>query len=232
MSDKALTSEEEDRVLAGEYVLGLLNTADRAAVDHRLTTDPALRALVAAWADDMVALTDDMDEVLPPDRVWTNLNADLFGEKRRGLFGRWAGFSVIGYALGGVVAAGFAWMVFVSGLLDPVVPEFRASVVSEDARIAFAADFDADTGKLYLARARGEPAPDRSFELWLIADGSDPVSLIVWPEKVAENVIKLPDALAAKVAGGVLAISDEPRGGSPTGLPTGTVLAVGQIVAL
>ena len=36
----------------------------------------------------------------------------------------------------------------------------------------------------------------------------------------------------ASLAGGVLAISDEPDGGSPTGLPTGAVLATGQVLPL
>jgi len=39
----------------------------------------------------------------------------------------------------------------------------------------------------------------------------------------------VPDDLRRRVAGAVLAISDEPEGGSPTGAPTGDVLAVGPV---
>jgi anti-sigma-K factor RskA len=44
--------------------------------------------------------------------------------------------------------------------------------------------------------------------------------------------LPLPEALRGTVAGLVLAVSDEPPGGSPTGAPTGAVLAVGQVSAL
>ena len=39
-------------------------------------------------------------------------------------------------------------------------------------------------------------------------------------------------ALRAALEGAVLAISDEPTGGSPTGAPTGDVLALGEITPL
>jgi anti-sigma-K factor RskA len=46
------------------------------------------------------------------------------------------------------------------------------------------------------------------------------------------TAVILPEALRADVADLVLAVSDEPPGGSPTGAPTGAVLAVGQVSGL
>jgi len=44
--------------------------------------------------------------------------------------------------------------------------------------------------------------------------------------------IQVPAALAPLVAGGTLAITDEPLGGSPTGVATGAILAVGPVVKI
>ena len=79
--------------------------------------------------------------------------------------------------------------------------------------------------------AAGAPAPDRDFELWLIDGDAPPVSLGVLPF-TAKPVIAVGESLRDKLPTGVLAISDEPKGGSPTGLPTGPVLATGKVTAL
>mgnify|MGYP000881567588 CR=1 FL=1 len=79
-----------------------------------------------------------------------------------------------------------------------------------------------------LNRLEGAPATGRSLELWLIAGNEAPVSLGVLPQDAASR-ITLPAALRGKLVGSVLAISDEPEGGSPTGAPTGAVLATGEL---
>jgi anti-sigma-K factor RskA len=44
--------------------------------------------------------------------------------------------------------------------------------------------------------------------------------------------LPLSDAMGARLAGGTLAISDEPDGGSPTGAPTGAVLATAPVTGV
>ena len=41
------------------------------------------------------------------------------------------------------------------------------------------------------------------------------------------SVFELTPELGGLIAGGTLAVSDEPLGGSPTGAPTGEILATG-----
>ncbi|WP_375173576.1 anti-sigma factor domain-containing protein [Pseudooceanicola sp.] len=227
MSDADTIGDDDDRILAAEYVLGLLTDDDRRRVDDRLGGDPALRAEVALWEESFVALTDPIPEVTPPERLWRAITSALdtpvvTAPKRRG-------FGILGYALGGVLAAGLAWVVISSGIMTPAAPEYQARIAAEDNAVVFAAAFDEDTGQLALEYQAGAHAPDRSFEFWLIADGEAPVSVIVWPDGSQAEVVTLPADLAAKIPGAVLAISDEPAGGSPTGQPTGDVLAVGPV---
>jgi anti-sigma-K factor RskA len=91
--------------------------------------------------------------------------------------------------------------------------------------------YDPDTTELRLTRTAGDAAEGRVLQLWAIAGAAAPVSLGVLPADPTTAVI-LPEALRADVAGLVLAVSDEPPGGSPTGAPTGAVLAVGQVSGL
>ena len=77
--------------------------------------------------------------------------------------------------------------------------------------------------------ARVELAADRTLELWMLPDGANPRSLgLISATGVARVALPAPadDALRNIPA---LAVSLEPRGGSPTGLPTGPVLYSGPV---
>ncbi|KGM48591.1 anti-sigma factor [Pseudooceanicola atlanticus] len=237
MTDASDISDDDDRIIAAEYVLGLLPAADRREAEARLNGDPAFRAAVAAWAEDFVAMTDDWPEVVPPAAVWAGIEAKLAEQdggtgflsllrrpkSLRGLFG---------YAAGGLVAAGLAWVVLNSGVMTPAAPEFQARIAAEDESVVFAAAYDVDTGALEVLQRSGAAAPGRSLEFWLIAEGQAPVSVLVWPNGSERESVVLPADLAARLPNAVLAISDEPEGGSPTGAPTGDVLAVGPVESI
>ncbi len=73
----------------------------------------------------------------------------------------------------------------------------------------------------------------RSFELWLIPTGETrPRSLgLIQPGQPIR--LDIPSDLAGRVTpDATLAVSLEPPGGSPTGLPTGPVIAVGKLANL
>ena len=65
--------------------------------------------------------------------------------------------------------------------------------------------------------------------MWMIPPGSKPISLGVI-DAMRPTVVHVPpervDALLPKVT---LAVSLEPHGGSPTGQPTGSILAAGPV---
>jgi anti-sigma-K factor RskA len=43
-----------------------------------------------------------------------------------------------------------------------------------------------------------------------------------------ESLFEITPEIAALIDGGTLAVSDEPAGGSPTGTPTGAILAIDE----
>ncbi|WP_101067930.1 anti-sigma factor [Roseovarius salinarum] len=231
MSDHDIPERDEDEVLAGEYALGLLPPDERAAFESRLSQDPELRALVARWQEDFAGLTEDIAPVAPPARVLPALEAQIFGPEQgagRAGHGLWRLLAGAAAACVLIVALAVVTGVLDTGPTRPGDPAYVAEVAAEDESLLVEAAFDAEDGTLYVDRRRGGPRPGRALELWLIAGDDAPVSLGVLPDDPEAELPVSPD-LRDRLAGGTLAISDEPPGGSPTGAPTGDVLAVGQI---
>jgi len=229
MSDREQPDRDEDHILAGEYALGLLSAEQAAAFEARMAREPDLRAAYAQWAGDFAAMTDDITPQVPPAHVWQRLEAGLFPDtvrphplRRLALWG------------GGLATAAVLALALVTGgdwRAPPQVPVealYRAEVAAEDRSLVVEAVYDAATGTLLVNRAAGAPAPGRSLELWLIAGEAAPVSLGLMPED-RRGALPVSDALRPRLPGAVLAVSDEPSGGSPTGAPTGDVLATGAV---
>lgn len=229
MSVEDQPEKDEDIVLAGEYALGLLSADAAAAFEARLVHEPQLRVLYAAWSEDLAGMTDGIAPVAPPAHLAARIEARLDGAAPRRRVG-------LGWLLGGLAAASVALLLALNaGLFDPGLrlpadPALVAQIAAEDGSLRVAAAYDGDSGALYLDRQAGAAAPGRALELWLIAGDAAPVSLGVLPE-AGRAALAVPEELRAGLEGGVLAISDEPPGGSPTGAPTGAVLAVGPITA-
>ncbi|MGI3210245.1 anti-sigma factor [Roseovarius tibetensis] len=221
--------ERDDRVLAGEYAFGLLSAEEAAMFEARLARDPDLRAVYAQWAEDLTGMTLDIAPQHPPARVWKSIEADLFGVAPRAPWYRrflpWAGGLAAAIVL--VLAIGLGGL-FERAPLPPVDAPYVAELATEDRSLVVQAIYDDVTGRLFVQREAGGPAEGRALELWLIAGEAAPVSLGVMPEE-SRGVLPVPDGLRDRFDGSVLAISDEPAGGSPTGAPTGEVLAVGPV---
>jgi anti-sigma-K factor RskA len=228
MSDHDIPKKDHDKVLAGEYALGLLPQDEAEEFAARLKAEPELRALYAAWVEDFAGLADDLPDVTPPGSVMRNIEAQLFKGKEISILARlrmwWLAGVVVAAA---VVIAVFAGL-FETGPRAPANPDYRADIAAEDGSLIVAAAYDAATGRLFLKRLAGRAAPDRAFELWLIAGDNPPVSLGVLPETDTAELTVRPD-LRQDLGSGILAISDEPTGGSPTGQVTGPVLAIGPV---
>jgi len=221
---------DDDIVLAGEYALGLLSEDEAAAFEARLASDPELRAIHAAWAEDFAAMAEEVEPVTPPPAVRSRIEDRLFGSgdatRRPGLFQR---FGLIGLAVAVIAALLFVAPDMVDrGPVAPADPAYRAEIAAEDGSLVIEAAYDDAAAALFLRRAAGAARPGRALELWLIAGDTPPVSLGVLPD-TPETVVQVPDDLRPALDGAVLAVSDEPPGGSPTGAPTGEVLATGPI---
>ena len=217
-SEPPLSPLDADDALAADYVLGVLSLADRSAVEARLKNDSAFVARVAAWENRLSPLNDDYAEVPAPD-LMPRIEARLFpvADKpaRRPLFG-W---------LSGAATAAAIAIAAVVMFTPPAPPPVVATLGEADASLRFEARFDGQA--LTVTRVAGTAAPQGQVQqLWIIAPDAAPVSLgLLEGESIAVPYPAAP-------AGWTLAVSVEPAGGSPTGAPTGPVVAAGVITDL
>jgi anti-sigma-K factor RskA len=91
------------------------------------------------------------------------------------------------------------------------------------------ASWDPVTQQLVLAVPDMKADPSHSHELWVIPSDGKPRSLGTMASR-RQMHMQLADALAQLLQqGATIAISVEPPGGSPTGAPTGPVVASGAL---
>jgi anti-sigma-K factor RskA len=110
-------------VLAGEYVLGLLDTAAARAVEQRARIDPAMAAAIAAWQDRFEPLADLVAPLPPDEATWPRIAAGLHAVTvahisppvslgplpTAGPSGSWRAAALASMALAACLAAFIAW---------------------------------------------------------------------------------------------------------------------------
>lgn len=213
--------------LAAEYALGTLRGAARIQFERKMRDDPTLAAEVARWQEAFTQLDNQIIPVIPPASVWKRIqhNLTLQPEKRPVQAKR----PVRGY-IGWALAAGLAALLLIPHLLvQPAAPTPVAILASSAGQQngQWVVSVDMSTRSLLLTPLSApDLAADRSLELWAIPPGGKPRSLGLLNTQQPTQL-----TLAAKMPdpGYTLAISLEPRGGSPTGQPTGAVLYSGTL---
>lgn len=213
-----LSPMEQDDALAGEYVLGVLDLAQRAEVERRLKTDAAFAERVLAWENRFAEMNDSFAPV-PAPNLMPAIEARLFPvdtsqTKRSWLTG------LMGLAMATVAAIAVAGFF----LLVPAKPDLTARMQTADASLIYEAQFT--DGQLTVARLAGAAAPAGSVhELWIIAPGAAPVSLGL----LQDAPLTLAQATPPK--GWVLAVTLEPGIGSQGKGPSGPVILSAEIGA-
>jgi anti-sigma-K factor RskA len=224
--------------LAAEYVLGTMSARARRRFEIHLRGNPQLRRAVSQWESRLAPLADALPAIEPPARVWLaiKMRLQLGGKGKAGFWENLSFWRVSSFASG---LLALALIVFVA-VPRPETPvdAGRVVVVMNDLatrKPAMTASWEPGQrgGRMLRIRVIGhaEMAPNTAWELWMLPGGDQkPVSLGLITTHETQ-VVKIPEALAAKLdAAQGLAMSVEPAGGSPTGLPTGPVLYAGESI--
>jgi anti-sigma-K factor RskA len=222
-----------DDLVAAEYVLGVTPAQERQDVARRIASDAEFARLVEAWEMRLAPLARDYDEVPPPEAIKRALDGRLFdaapSESAASRF--WQSLTVWrGIAAASLVALlVYAAIPFLTPPAEGPGVGLVASLAAEDSDVRYLAVYDAARDRVGLSHLSGLPAAERDFELWVIEGDNSPVSLGVIPP--GETVqLTIPEAVSRMLGeAAILAISLEPVGGSPTGQPTGPVVAAGDL---
>ncbi len=224
------------KTLVAEFVLGLLSAAEHNRVARLIDADPNLARERDFWISRLGALNDGYVEIAPPARILGRIESQLFGTTTKAQVGFWDNLLV----WRGLAASAFAVAIVAIGInvsttkLDPtsLAIQLVAALEEEGSGVKFVALYDSATGTVRLTALSGEAVPERDFELWAIQGGHNPVSMGVVPVNARSEVTISPEILKGWGEGSVLAITLEPKGGSPSGNPTGPVVAKGAITQI
>jgi anti-sigma-K factor RskA len=228
--------------LASEYVLGTLRAGARRRFETWLRHDAALKRAVAEWQDRLHPLADMAPSVKPSQQVWRDIEHHLHLEgsyiKQSGFaFWRglhedvsfWRGLGLVSTAVATILVA-----VLATKQPEPAAPltDYVAMLADDKAQTVAVVTGDARRHQL-IVKLVVQPAvaADRSLQLWAVPTQGAPRSLGLLDANGAIT-LPLPDN-ATPQSIPLLAISVEPKGGSPDpNGPTGPILFKGAWVQI
>ncbi|MGJ8610546.1 MAG: anti-sigma factor [Octadecabacter sp.] len=235
MSDETDIPEDDaahDDVLAAELSLGLLEGDALTQAQRRARIDQSFSALVEGWDIRFSSFVDEIAPVTPPKGLFKKITSDAYPESPKRI---WQKLGIVPAFLGAGAAALVLFLALQYGLLtqpNAIAPTMVAEMAAEDTPLVVAAAYVEENATLFVEWQAGDRIAGRDVELWLIAGNDAPVSLGVLSQGESITEVSIPAGLRGLLDGGVLALSDEPLGGSPTGAPTGAVLAAGELSTL
>lgn len=243
-------------ILAGEYVLGVLDDQTLVQARRRLVRDPAFARLVDDWALRLQPLNDELAEAPAPSHVWPRIRSGLGWaavEAPRDASGPklafWRGAAAAGFSM----AAALAVVALVRPDASPVqapAPAPRVAegpapaagglqampvlpvtkLVHEDGSPAYLASIDREGGGLWVVPMPGDlKKGDRLPVLWLIPEGGTP-RVLGFVDVKHSHWVDVPKDLRGQLAGGsVLAVTLEPAAKAPPQAPSSAPVATGGI---
>ncbi|GJD63822.1 anti-sigma factor [Methylobacterium frigidaeris] len=231
-----MSAPDETDLRAAEYVLGTLSAAERETYRSERTTSPALQAAERAWEARLAPLAGAVPEVAPPPDAWEGIAARLPNGALprpaapvvdlRPALRRWRRAALAA----GAVAAGLALFIAVDRLAPRGEAGRYLAVVNRGGELpALVVRVDPRAGTVQVRALATEAPRDRSLELWVVPASGAPRSLGLVRDEAGTR-LSLPPGDRTLLDGARLAVSVEPPGGSPSGVPTGPMVYTGRLI--
>lgn len=230
MSDTVGEIDDGPRMLAAEYVLGTLDAAEARTAEARRASDPEFAADLRFWEAKLYPLTGLVAPVAPPATLWTRIEDSTSGQAAArpsraeartpaandNRLRWWQGATFASAA----VAAGLAAFIMLRPVPAPVFAVLAPTGSTAPVLVALAV---ADGSLVVRPSLAVQVEQGRDLQLWeLPAGATKPASLGLLPASGRQ----LPSGIPV---GTQLLVSLEPKGGSPTGQPTGAVVYGGVL---
>lgn len=194
-----------------------------------MTDRAEVRFAVWTWERRLSKLAAGLTPQNPPPRVWKSILKQISpaATAETSIFERLRGFWLALPA-----TAAMIWMLVV---FLPVTSVERLAVIADqnsDPLWVISADLDDGTLEARTIKAP-DVAADADYELWVLTADGPPLSLGVLNRDAGSIETQIPAELVEALSRSQrLAISLEPAGGSPTGLPTGPIVYQASLLTI
>ena len=225
----------EHEILAAEYVLRLLDSADMLRARGLISADTGFAELVADWEAKLAPLLDEIATAEPGADLWPRITAALNGQsggevvQLRRAVKRWQWGA-------GISAAAAVMLAVVSMRPDapitpvPVAPPLAATFAPKGGG-AVTLVWQPEVRRLTALAPELPLSAGHDYELWVLPKNEKSRSLGLLKAGANKQWV-ISAELAAKLGpDATVAISLEQTGGSPNPEHTGPVIAVGKILA-
>jgi anti-sigma-K factor RskA len=244
-TDHSDTYEGGDPIVAGEYVLGVLDASERSAVAQRIEREPAFASEVAFWEERLGGFADEVKPVAPPDAAWSRIEAAIaapapsparspalspaLGSLWQNLFF----WRIVGIGSSALATACLLALAYLGTVTAPDRTPLLATLGQQGGQPGFVAAIGSG-GSLVIVPASLLTANQKSMELWLIPTGAQarPRSLGLIAPSQPVRITVPPNLVPFVTPDASLAVSLEEPGGSRTGSPSNDIIAVGKLTNL
>jgi len=230
------TSVAGREVMAGDYVVGLLDTRNAQRVRAAMQVDPAWREAVAAWEVRLAPLAALARPETPPGNVWDRIEARVAPveaprvRQERRSYHIWRSVAVLA-VIGMIGLGGYTVYARRSG-------ERLLAVLANERNlpgVLIERDRKGDLTFINLPAASGRvlQAPSgRVLQIWAVAQGAQaPTNLGVLPYEPVRQ-LTIPARLFTPAPEMLIQITVEAEGGSTTGRPIGPTIFVGRLATV
>lgn len=216
--------------LAGQYVLGTLTGLARKRFQRLMLTSSKAREATSMWEQNLNNLASAITPQIPNDEVWVQIMQRIENKPQPSKTvvhtkpSIWRTWSFVATA---------ACIILAFLVIQPTTSikqtQQVALVQNQDKQSLWFIDVN-EQGLSIKASSQLSAQTNKDYELWMILKGQDtPISLGLLPKQGDKLLMKDKRFKASDIA--LLAVSLEPLGGSPNGLPT-EVLYTTELILL
>jgi anti-sigma-K factor RskA len=222
--------------LAAEYVLGTLKGGARRRFERWLYQDADLRNIVAQWQGRLAPMAEFAGDVTPPKSVWSGIERRLNLRAHAPSWKFWLNENLAFWRSLGMVSTGLAAMLLVLVLVnrpaDTPTISYVATLTDDKAQTTMLLTADSRHHAIDARVVGVQNVPsDKTLHLWAVPKSGNPRSLGILADNTRGRFALTDKAIGDDVL--VLAVSLEPKGGSPDpNGPTGPILWKGNWVRL
>lgn len=230
-----MSTERDTDARAGEFVLGVADEAEMARMEQEFQSDPEFARAVAAWRERMSALDRVAVPLEPSPELWERIRRSVktnpVQQIHKAVGERWSVWQNLPFWRGSALVGAFACLVLAIGLGAALMEPARTPVViavleADDSTPGAIVEAFAD-GSIMLRPLRPVDVPDdKTLQVWTLWDrGVGPVPLGILGSLRQTKLERGGQPVPQEQQ--LYEITLEPKGGSPTGKPTGPILYKG-----